>query len=254
MKVGSHSVADELSNYPKVLGTCVALDRPTDVVHLGAIPDGSDAFHHGDIGLGYQVPRVLVDIADEERAAVVAMYSVDVDRHIDVDDVAVLERTGIGDAMANNLVHRGADRLWKASVVQRRWVGATTNRLVVNDLIDLVGSDSRRHETTSMDQYLCGHGSCLTHRIELVGGSHEARKRWPWVPGIGVRRLSDRAGDRPTQADNSRPNRRIGYRCGICVAFTFALSHSPSAYRRSPRRPAAMNRRRRRMGTHHGAA
>ena len=56
----------------------------------------------------------LVDVADEERDRRVAVHAVEVDGDVDVDDVAVDQRPAVGDAVADDLVDRGADRLGEA--------------------------------------------------------------------------------------------------------------------------------------------
>ena len=71
--------------------------------------DGLDAFHHRHVGLGDELARVLVHVADEERGGRIAMHTVAEEGDVDVDDVAVGQRSGVGDAVADDLVHRRAD-------------------------------------------------------------------------------------------------------------------------------------------------
>jgi hypothetical protein len=46
------------------------------------------------------------------------MPAIDDDRHVDVDDVAFLQRLRAGNAVADHMVHRGADRVAIAFVEQ----------------------------------------------------------------------------------------------------------------------------------------
>jgi len=67
-------------------------------------------------------------LADDEHAAGVAVPAVLDDGDVDVDDVALFERLVIGDAVANLVVDRGANRLGvgrvaATGVIERRGNG-----------------------------------------------------------------------------------------------------------------------------------
>ena len=66
------------------------------------------------------------------------------DGDVEVDDVAVLQRPGVGDAVADDLVDRRADALGEAVVVERARVGAALDGEVVDEDVDLVGGDAGR--------------------------------------------------------------------------------------------------------------
>ena len=70
-----------------------------------------DAAHQALAGDPHQALRAVVDVADEERGVGVAVHAVEVDRDVEVDDVAVDQRAVVGDAVADDLVDRGAQRL-----------------------------------------------------------------------------------------------------------------------------------------------
>ena len=88
--------------------------------------------------------RLLVDVADEVGRVGVAVHAVDVGRDVDVDDVAVLERAGVGDAVADDLVDARAHRLREALVAEGRGVGAVVEHVLVGDGVELVGGDAGR--------------------------------------------------------------------------------------------------------------
>src|SRR3546814_4208681 len=74
-----------------------------------------DAAHHGFVGHLDQAAGDDLRLADEEHAAGVAVPTVDDDGDVDVDDVAVVETLVIaGNAEADDVVHRGADRLGRS--------------------------------------------------------------------------------------------------------------------------------------------
>jgi len=63
---------------------------------------------------------------------------------IDVEDVTVLQGFVIGNAMADDMVDRGADRLGEALVVQRGGNGLlNVDDMLVAQAVELLGSDAR---------------------------------------------------------------------------------------------------------------
>ena len=88
-------------------------------------------------------PRLLVDLADEVGRVGVAVHAADERGDVDVDDVAVAQHGGVGDAVADDLVDRGAQRLGEAAVAERRRVGAVVDEELVPDAVQLVGGDAR---------------------------------------------------------------------------------------------------------------
>ena len=86
---------------------------------------------------------LVVDVADEEGGVGVAVDAVEEDRDVEVADVAVDQRPVVGDAVADHLVHRGAERLREAVVVERARVAAAVDAGLVADGVELVGGDAR---------------------------------------------------------------------------------------------------------------
>ena len=109
---------------------------------------------------------------------------------VDVDDVAVAQLVAVGDAVADDLVDRRTHRLAEPSIVEWRRIRAAANRLVVDDLVDLVGGDARLDERAGVDQHFCGHRAGPTHRVELGGSAREGRNARARVAGLGVGRLA----------------------------------------------------------------
>ena len=85
---------------------------------------------------------LLVDVAGEEGRVGVAVHAVDEGGDVDVDDVAVLDDAGVGDAVADHLVDARAQRLREAAVAERRGVGAVVAQELVADPVELVGGDA----------------------------------------------------------------------------------------------------------------
>ncbi|RMS02430.1 hypothetical protein ALP75_200820 [Pseudomonas syringae pv. actinidiae] len=79
-----------------------------------------------------------------KHSAGVAVVTVLDDRDVDVQRVAVLELPVAGDAVADHLIDRGADRLGKAFVVQRsRDRLLLVDDVVMADAVQFFGGDAR---------------------------------------------------------------------------------------------------------------
>ena len=74
-----------------------------------------------------------------------AMPAVEDQGHVDIDDVALLHRLVAGDAVADDVVDRGAGRLAIAAIHQGRRQRAVVHGEVVNELVDLLGRHARQH-------------------------------------------------------------------------------------------------------------
>ncbi len=122
------------------------LDGGADVAQRGAGAHLQDAGAHRLVGGVHQALREHAGFADEVHAARVAVPAVLDHGHVDVDDVAVLELLVARNAVAHDVVHRGAHRLRVAVIAD---VGG--NRLlhvddvIVAQLVELVGGDAGLH-------------------------------------------------------------------------------------------------------------
>jgi len=168
---------------------------------------------------------MVVDIAHKKRARVIAVHAVGVDGDVDVDDVAVEQLTGVGDAVADDFVDGGAHGLAETPVVERTRVGASPDRFVVHDFVDLVGRDAGFDELARVDEYLGGDGAGFAHRIEFGVGAYERGNRWSRIAGGCVRGFDDVVGDGSAETDDSGPHRRLGDRCRYHLSLAPALSH-----------------------------
>ena len=108
------AVAAVLAHHRKFLLLDEGLDGVPDVPEVRAGLHLPDAAPHGLVaGLGEALRRHR-GLADEVHAAGVAVKSIPDHRDVDVDDVAGLERLVVRDAVAYDMVYRGADGLRKA--------------------------------------------------------------------------------------------------------------------------------------------
>src|SRR6188472_2521545 len=108
MKGGVYAVSGVFLDHAVPEALDVAFDHPTDDVHLPARLDGLDRADQRLMSALSEQPAGLIDLAAEESCAGIAMYAADVGGDVDLDDVAVLQGTSIGDAVADDLVDRRA--------------------------------------------------------------------------------------------------------------------------------------------------
>lgn len=116
-----------------------------------------------------QLQRSIVRLAGHKHARAVAVVAIDVNRHINVNDVALLQHAHVGDAVADDVVHGCADGLGEAVVAQGGGINAETDDFGVDALVDLISSDTGRNllsgEFSDVGRDLAG----LAHRCDLLG-------------------------------------------------------------------------------------
>lgn len=105
------AVAAILAHDAEALAMRHALDRMADVAERRARAHRRDARHHRFVGRIDETPRRRGRLADAVHAARVAIPAVVVERDVDIDDVAVLQRVIGRNAVAHHVVHGSADRL-----------------------------------------------------------------------------------------------------------------------------------------------
>ena len=202
-----HAVAGVVAHDAVAEAPRVRLDHAAD--HRDRAPglDGLDgAVERLEGALGQQA-RLLVDVAAVERGAVIAVHAVVEGGAVDLDQVAVLERAEVRDAVADDLVDRGADRLREPAVAERRRVRAVVQHVLVRDGVELVGGDAGGDR-------LCG----LVHRVrrDLARDAHlrdhlvalHVRSCVPLRPRpADVLRARDRPGNVAERGDGVRGDR-----------------------------------------------
>ena len=205
-----------------------------DVAEARARPDLLDAAPHRLIGELAQALGGDRTFADDEHAAGVAVPAVLDDGDVDVDDVAVLQRPLVRDAVADLVVDRGADRLRvghvaRAGVVQRRRYGL----LDVHDVVVREASSA----SVVIPGLTCG-SACPAPRTPaarrcacrgVCGGLDGDRHGADYVCGRGLApslRGAGRVGDAGTRTDcltrpvKSTASRPGGHRASGSFATT----------------------------------
>mmetsp|Transcript_2541 Transcript_2541/g.5731 ORF Transcript_2541/g.5731 Transcript_2541/m.5731 type:complete len:290 (-) Transcript_2541:53-922(-) len=196
-------------------------------------------------------PR-LVDVADEHSLGAVAMVAAKVARHVDVDDVAVLELVRVRDTMADHLVDRGAARLGEAVVVERRGVSAAGQCLGVHERIDLVRRHADIDKAHRRVEHLPRHAPRHTHPrnvrlallLDLPRQQPAATRLWHAVERVVG--LGDLLGHLARRAPLARPHLARVLECVLGAGSEAAAHHAEARGGRRWDAPASAGRERRR--------
>ena len=142
--------------------------------------------HGGDADL-QRPPRHLHDLArlglhppDTEGLARVAVPAVDDARHVHIDDIALAQFAVGWNAMADHMVHRGANGFGKTVVTKRCRAGAGTDRELVDEVVDLVRRDPWADETLDINERISRMATGRAHGVDLFGtlnANHAAKHR-----------------------------------------------------------------------------
>ena len=107
--------------------------------------------------------------AGAKHAARVAVPSVKHIGDVDIDDVAFAQRLVVGNAVADDVIDRGADRLAIAAVVERSGIGVVVAAEVEHELVERVGGDPGLDHRNQQVQRLRGEASGFAHAFEGFG-------------------------------------------------------------------------------------
>src|SRR5262249_4507059 len=149
------AVAAVLAYHRVVILLDEGLNRMADVAEVRAGPYGVDAAPHGrETGFG-EALGMRRCLTDEIHAAGVAMEAIADHRDVDIDDVAGLQPLVVRDAVTDHVIHRGADGLGKAAVVQvRRHRALNVDDVVVADPVELFRGYPWHHVLADHVEYL----------------------------------------------------------------------------------------------------
>ena len=168
VEYAAKAVPAEIPNHTAPLGFRILLDRCADMACCMAGLHGGNATHQGIVGDVDQPLGPSRKLPHGVHAAGVAVPAVDDQRHIDVDDIPVLEGLGIGDAVAHDVVDRCADRPRESTIVER-----CRDRLVVqgkadNQFVQVIRGYTRLHMLDEHVEHLRGELTSLAHAFEGV--------------------------------------------------------------------------------------
>src|SRR5690606_9786650 len=91
--------------------------------------------------------------------------------NIDIDDVAVAQYLPCaGDAVADDLIDRGAHTLGEPLVVEGRWDCSSADGVLMHEGVDLFRRDARPQEFSHERQRLGGHTAHTAHGLDFLLG------------------------------------------------------------------------------------
>jgi hypothetical protein len=143
-------------------------------------------FHMHSSGDPTSSAALGVDVADEEGGVGVAVDAVEVDGHVEVHDVAVTHHPVVGDAVADDLVDRGAQRLREAVVVERAGVAPPLDAQLVHVDVDLVGGHAGLDPLAGQPEDLGGHRTRPPHARQDLGRLDPGLRLAGDQAGVGV--------------------------------------------------------------------
>ena len=137
------AVSGVVAHHPVVEALGVGLNDAADDVDLAPRLDGLDAPLHRGAGTFDEQLRLAVDLTDGVGGVRVAVDPADVGGDVKIDEVSLVQAGRVRDAVADDLIDRGADRLGETHVAQARRVGAVVAQVLVGDPVELVGAHPR---------------------------------------------------------------------------------------------------------------
>ena len=144
----------------------VGLDRVADVADMVAGLGRLDTEHQAFIGHIDKALGLHRHIADEEHAAGVAVPAVQLRRHVDIDNIAVLQFLVRRDAVADDMIDRNTAAMRVAAVAQGGRNPATAHRHFAHDIVQLFGADARHDMRHQRVEYLRRQPSGPAHALE----------------------------------------------------------------------------------------
>ena len=173
MEGRADAVAAELADHRIAILLGMFLDDGADVADPSARTDHRNAQPQALEGDFAQAPGLDRGLADVVHAAGIAMVAVLDRRHVDVQDVAVLEYAVTGHAVADLVVDRGADRFRIRPVAGRRVVegrrdaALNIDRIVVAETVDFVGRHAGLDEGFDVVEDFGGQAAGDAHLLDF---------------------------------------------------------------------------------------
>ena len=97
------------------------------------------------------------------------MPAIELRRHVDVDDIALAQHFGAGNAVADNVVDRRTDRFWEPSVVKRGRDGAARHDEIMAQGVDLFRCHAGHDEIRDIVEGLGRQAPGAAHPFEIGG-------------------------------------------------------------------------------------
>jgi hypothetical protein len=111
-------------------------------------------------------------LAHEKRLVEIGVVATDVHGHVNVDNVAVLQRSVVRHTVANDLIDRGAHTLGEIVVIERRGVRIMGNGGFVHDTVNLITCDAHAHCLATCIKHGAADDAGGAHALQLLVRVH----------------------------------------------------------------------------------
>jgi hypothetical protein len=157
----------------------------TDIAQVNVRANHLDTEAHGVVTDLRHPPADDGWITDEHHLAGVAVVAVLYDGDIDIQDVAGLELALARDAVTHLMIDRGADRLGKTLVIERRRGRLLhVDDVIVADTVEFCGGDARLHMRADHVQHVGRQATGDAHLLDFLGcldGDGHVIRRRSWA-------------------------------------------------------------------------
>src|SRR5690606_28455762 len=171
MEDPANTVSTIVPNYAVVIGFGMLLDHMANIAQPGARTHELNTFIEAFLGDAHQAFTGNGRLAHKKHFAGVAMKAVFDDRHINVDDVAILKHFLIRrNAVADDMVDRGADRFGETLVIERGGDGLLhLSDVLVADAVELARGHAGFYVFADHLQHLGGQAAGNAHAFDFFG-------------------------------------------------------------------------------------
>ena len=160
-------MAAEFLHHAIAVRLCMRFDHRTDIAETRTrLAGGLDAEHEAFVGHVDQLAGLERRLTGEIHAARIAVPAVDQRGHVDIDDIAVLQGFLARDAVADDMIDRGAAAVSIAAIAHRCRNGARIEHHAANLVVDLARGHTGRNKIGQLVEDFSGKASGLTHALE----------------------------------------------------------------------------------------
>ena len=168
----AEAVAAEIPDDGTPLAFHEGLDGRADIVGRPARPDRGDAAHHGLVCNFAQALGPARDLAHIIHPARIPVPPVDDQGHVDVDDIALAQRLLVRNAVADDVIDRGAGGFRVAAIMQGRREGAMVHGELEDQLVQLVGGHAGADVVRQHIQRFRREAASAAHALERLRPMH----------------------------------------------------------------------------------
>ena len=191
MKEFADAMANKCTNYTHSVQFGVSLNGFANVADGATRHNCLNAFPHALFSNKCQKFALFINFANKESCIGVAMHAVHVTRNVEVDDVAVVHNSGVGNAVADDFIQTCAHTLGVVVIVQRAWVCPTLNCFFVHKYINVICGHAGLHKVSGQLQNFCSHVAGITHALNNFWRLHASFLGARHFTGVGVWRFSN---------------------------------------------------------------